>query len=369
MYKSTGTKLLFFKRLNPAQGNYSTGDEKMEEGLEEILECSCGLDVHKDKIEACILKTGAKAAYRETFGCISSELDRLCRWINEHGCKDIAMESTGVYWLPIYERIEAKCPDRQSLLVVNAYEIKNMPGRKTDIKDAHWIALLLKRGLLRQHNSFIPEHTVRSMREVSRLRRKITGDRSKASNQLEKFLQTHGFKFSSVFSSITGMSSTALLKRLAQRGKLSLRDIYDCCYRNLKHVPEEILAAVNGELNEGAVKKRIENPELHSSFSISRQKIGSGGKKAHTSPYPKRRVFAGNQAAAIFFIFLLWYLYRLWPRATRRSSSFTQRSPFLTILLYHRSYFMIPKQPSAWMDRFIRRRAPCMLSSLSRTSW
>ena len=236
----------------------------MEEGLEEILECSCGLDVHKDKIEACILKTGAKAAYRETFGCISSELDRLCRWINEHGCKDIAMESTGVYWLPIYERIEEKCPDRQSLLVVNAYEIKNMPGRKTDIKDAHWIALLLKRGLLRQHNSFIPEHTVRSMREVSRLRRKITGDRSKASNQLEKFLQTHGFKFSSVFSSITGMSSTALLKRLAQRGKLSLRDIYDCCYRNLKHVPEEILAAVNGELNEAERKllcfhiKRIE---------------------------------------------------------------------------------------------------------------
>ena len=236
----------------------------MEEGLEEILECSCGLDVHKDKIEACILKTGAKAAYRETFGCISSELDRLCRWINEHGCKDIAMESTGVYWLPIYERIEAKCPDRQSLLVVNAYEIKNMPGRKTDIKDAHWIALLLKRGLLRQHNSFIPEHTVRSMREVSRLRRKITGDRSKASNQLEKFLQMHGFKFSSVFSSITGMSSTALLKRLAQRGKLSLRDIYDCCYRNLKHVPEEILAAVNGELNEAERKllcfhiKRIE---------------------------------------------------------------------------------------------------------------
>ena len=236
----------------------------MEEGLEEILECSCGLDVHKDKIEACILKTGAKAAYRETFGCISSELDRLCKWIKEHGCKDIAMESTGVYWLPIYERIEEKCSDRQSLLVVNAYEIKNMPGRKTDIKDAHWIALLLKRGLLRQHNSFIPEHTVRSMREISRLRRKITGDRSKASNQLEKFLQTHGFKFSSVFSSITGMSSTALLKRLAQRGKLSLRDIYDCCYRNLKHVPEEILAAVNGELNEAERKllcfhiKRIE---------------------------------------------------------------------------------------------------------------
>lgn len=236
----------------------------MEEGLEEILESSCGLDVHKDKIEACILKTGAKSAYRETFGCIPSELDRLCKWINDYGCKDIAMESTGVYWLSIYERIEAKCPDLQSLMVVNAYEIKNMPGRKTDIKDAHWIALLLKRGLLRKHNSFIPDHIVRDMREISRLRRKITEERSKASNQLEKFLQSHGFKFSSVFSSITGMSSTAMLKRLSENGKLSLRDIYDCCRKNLKHVPEEILAAVNGELNDverkllGFLLKRID---------------------------------------------------------------------------------------------------------------
>lgn len=90
--------------------------------MEEILECSCGLDVHKDKIEACILKTGAGSAYRETFGCIPSELNRLCEWLNAHGCRNIAMESTGVYWLPIYERIEEKCAPCESLLVVNAYE-------------------------------------------------------------------------------------------------------------------------------------------------------------------------------------------------------------------------------------------------------
>ena len=222
----------------------------MEDGLEEILECSCGLDVHKDKIEACILKTGSESVYRETFGCTSRELDRLCEWINCHGCKDVAMESTGVYWLSVYERIEKRCPDYQSLSVVNAYEIKNMPGRKSDIRDAHWIALLLKRGLLRMHNSFIPEHTVRNIREVSRMRRKVIQERSKASNQLEKFLQTHGFKFSSVFSSITGMSATRLMHRLAEHGKITLRDIYDSYNKHLKRVPEEIMAAVSGELNE-----------------------------------------------------------------------------------------------------------------------
>ena len=227
----------------------------MEEGIEEILEISCGLDVHEEMIEACVLKTGAEAAYRERFGCTSKELDRLCVWLNGHGCKDVAMESTGVYWLPVYERIEEKCPGYQSLLVVNAYEIRNMPGRKSDVADAQWIATLLKHGLLRKYNSFIPEHAVRNMREVSRLRRKVTGQRITATNQLEKFLQMHGFKFSSVFSSITGVSSTALLTRLAEQGKVTLRDIHDCCDKRLKHVPEEILAAVNGELNE--VEKKL----------------------------------------------------------------------------------------------------------------
>ena len=227
----------------------------MEEGIEVILDCSCGLDVHEEMIEACIIKVSDDAEYRKRFGCTSGELDKLCEWINEHECKDVAMESTGVYWLPVYERIEEKCPGFQSLLVVNAYEIKNMPGRKSDPEDAHWIATLLLHGLLRKYNSFIPEHVVRNMREISRLRRKITGQRITAVNQLEKFLQTHGFKFSSVFSSITGVSSTALINRLSQNGKLSIRDIHDCCSKRLKHVPDEIMAAVHGELNE--VEKKL----------------------------------------------------------------------------------------------------------------
>lgn len=215
--------------------------------MEEILDCGCGLDVHKDKIEACILKKGSKSAYRETFGCISSDLNKLCDWLKEHECKNIAMESTGVYWLPIYERIEEKCAPCESLYVVNAYEIRNMPGRKTDVKDAQWLAELLCHGLL--HNSFIPDRKVRNMREISRLRRKTVQSRATEINRLEKYLQRHGFKFSSVFSSITGVSASALLHRLSTQGKLSLRDIQDCSKKGLKHLPEEIFAAINGELN------------------------------------------------------------------------------------------------------------------------
>ena len=227
----------------------------MEEEISIILDCSCGLDIHEKMIEACIIRTGAEEIKRERFGCTSKELDALCEWINGQECKDVAMESTGVYWLPVYERIEERCPGHQSLLVVNAHEIKNMPGRKSDTADAQWIATLLQHGLLRKYNSFIPEHDVRNMREVTRLRRKITEQKATAINQLEKFLQMHGFKFSSVFSSITGVSSTGLLRRLAANGKISMRDIYDCCNKNLKHVPEEIRAAVKGELNE--VEKKL----------------------------------------------------------------------------------------------------------------
>ena len=91
----------------------------MEELLEEILEIGCGLDVHKDKIEACILRKGDKVVYRETFGCISSELNKLCNWLNSFKCKNIAMESTGVYWMPVYERIEEN-PGDGSLCITSS---------------------------------------------------------------------------------------------------------------------------------------------------------------------------------------------------------------------------------------------------------
>ena len=215
--------------------------------MEPILECCCGMDVHKDKIEACILRSGMEAPIRETFGCIPSELKRLCTWLGSYDCRHFAMESTGVYWMPVYEQIESSCLHDQ-LYVVNAHEIRNLPGRKTDVKDAEWIAQLLQCGLL--HNSFIPERDIRFMREVSRTRRKTVGERSSLMNHLEKYLQMHGFKFSSVFSSITVASCQKLIRRLADKGSLDGSDIHECWNGRLRSVPSEIYAAVNGELSE-----------------------------------------------------------------------------------------------------------------------
>ena len=220
--------------------------------MEVLLNCCCGLDVHKDKIEGCILKNAERTAIRQTFGCISSELDRLCKWLCEYECLYVAMESTGVYWEPIYDRIQKKCPDMKELMIVNAHHMRNLPGRKTDIKDAEWITQLLQHGLL--SNSFIPEKTVRTMRELSRQRRQFVREHSTYSNRIEKFLQRHGFKLSSVVSSIMGVSGQRILYMLTDKGELSIEDVRACCHHSLKKAPEEIHRAIIGCLNETECK-------------------------------------------------------------------------------------------------------------------
>ena len=216
--------------------------------MDAILNCCCGLDVHKDKIEACILKSAEQTAIRSTFGSKSSELDKLCIWLNENECYHVAMESTGVYWQPIYDRIEEKCTAIESLMVVNAHHMHNVPGRKTDIKDAEWIAQLLQHGLLT--NSFIPRKEIRSLREISRARRKLVQNRATHLNRLEKSLQSHGFKLSSVVSNIVGSSGRKILNKLAEQGALSFEDIMTCYNHRLRKTPEEIYEAVSGKLEE-----------------------------------------------------------------------------------------------------------------------
>lgn len=215
--------------------------------MEVLLERCCGLDVHKDAVQACILIAGKEVvALRESFGCFRSELSRLCTWLKENRCMHAAMESTGVYWQPIYDQIEEEIPDMQSLMVVNASHMRNLPGRKSDVKDAEWIAQLLQHGLLSK--SFIPEKDVRTMREISRYRIGYVNDRTRQINRLEKFLQKHGFKLSSVIDSIVGASGKKMLNVLSRKGMLTLDDVRLCSDRRLKKTPEEIHVAMNGKL-------------------------------------------------------------------------------------------------------------------------
>jgi len=215
-----------------------------------MMDCCCGLDVHKDVIYACILKGSPDeepVAIHAQFKAIQSDLQAMCLWLMEHECFNVAMESTGVYWRPVYEACEEHLDGLKCLMLVNAHHMRNLPGRKSDVKDAEWIATLFRHGLLKP--SFVPERLIRNLREYLRLHRAFVEERSRYANRLEKFLQAHGFKLSSVLSSILGASGRRLLTTLSEKGVLSPIDVSDAIDRRVKTPMEEIRLAVNGKLD------------------------------------------------------------------------------------------------------------------------
>lgn len=228
--------------------------------METLLYCCCGLDVHKDLIEACILQGEGlePKVFRESFGTTRPELLRLTRWLSTNDCYSVAMESTGVFWKPIYETLELNSDYWENIWVVNANHMRNLPGRKSDIADAEWIATLLRHGLLEK--SFVPPAAIRDLREYSRLHRTFVQERCRYVNRLEKFLQAHGFKFSSVMSDILCVSGRSLLDILADTGIITEADVIKNC-RRLRHSPVEISEAVCGNLT--AAEQRLLKHLLH----------------------------------------------------------------------------------------------------------
>lgn len=216
--------------------------------MQAILECCCGVDVHKDMIEACIIQGIENPVFlRQQFSTIPSELQEFVQWLYENDCYHIAMESTGVYWKPIYETIEEFSPYYESIVVANAHHMRNLPGRKTDVKDAEWIATLLQHGLLEP--SFVPNRTIRNLREYSRTYKNYVSEKSRCINRMEKFLQTHGFKLSSVLSDINNVSGIRILTLLSEKGSLSVDDVKNAISSNTKCSAEEIQSAICGRLN------------------------------------------------------------------------------------------------------------------------
>ncbi|MEW6772316.1 MAG: IS110 family transposase [Bacillota bacterium] len=167
----------------------------------------CGLDVHKKSITACAITPEGKET--KTFGTMTEDLLDLADWIVSKGCTSVAMESTGVFWKPVYNVLELKDLE---VLVVNAKHIKAVPGRKTDVSDAEWIAQLLRHGLLR--GSFIPNREQRELRESVGLRKSFIEERARQVNRLQKVLEGAGIKLSAVVSDITGVSGRAMLEAM-----------------------------------------------------------------------------------------------------------------------------------------------------------
>lgn len=207
-----------------------------------IIERACGLDVHKDNITACIITPTGKEI--ETFSTKTVYLIELVDWIKEHGCIHVAMESTSVYWKPIVNLLEAEDIE---FLVVNAQHIKAVPGRKTDVKDAEWIAKLLRHGLLRA--SFIPDRNQRELRELVRYRRSIIEERARQLNRIQKVLEGANIKLGSVVSNITGVSSLDMLRSIAN-GVEDLDILADYARGVMKQKKEQLKLALQGYIQE-----------------------------------------------------------------------------------------------------------------------
>lgn len=176
--------------------------------LEVVHERCCGLDVHKKTVVACVIIPGTREV--RTFGTMTDELEALATWLEEHGVTHVAMESTGVFWKPIYNVLEA---GDFELLVVNAQHMKAVPGRKTDVKDAEWIADLLRHGLLRA--SYVPSREERELRELVRYRKSLIRERAAEVNRVQKVLEGANIKLASVASDVLGKSGRAMLEALS----------------------------------------------------------------------------------------------------------------------------------------------------------
>lgn len=180
-------------------------------GLEVVHPRCCGLDVHKKTVVACAITD--EGMQTRSFQTMTADLENLARWLQKLQIRQVAMESTGVYWVPIYNVLERdRRPDE--LLVVNAAHIKAVPGRKTDVKDAEWIATLLRCGLLR--GSRIPDREQRELRELLRHRTTLIDQRAQLMNRLHKLLEGANIKLASVATNIGGVSAMEMLTQLAE---------------------------------------------------------------------------------------------------------------------------------------------------------
>ncbi len=211
--------------------------------MEVVNERCCGLDIHKKNVVACLIVSGAETSpVKEvrSFGTMTQDILAMADWLESAGCTVVAMESTGVYWKPVYNLLE----EHFELMLVNAQHIKAVPGRKTDVKDAEWIADLLRHGLLKA--SFVPNRQQRELRELIRFRRSLVEERASVLNRLQKVLEGANIKLASVVSSVDGRSARAMLEELVS-GSTDTAAMADLAKGRLKEKIPELQKALEGK--------------------------------------------------------------------------------------------------------------------------
>lgn len=207
--------------------------------MEVVYECCCGIDVHKKMIVACLMK-GRKHELRQ-FGTMTRELREMSAWLKKSGCQMAAMESTGPYWKPLYNIFEL---EDLEVMVVNAAHMKALPGRKTDVKDAQWIADLLRHGLLKA--SYIPDREQRELREISRYRKSLIEERAREINRLQKMLEGANIKIGSVISDVNGSSSRKIISEIIGNKDLTEDDLKKLLHGSLHKKMDEIMPSIDG---------------------------------------------------------------------------------------------------------------------------
>ena len=212
--------------------------------LKEVYPNSAGLDVHKKFVIACRLTVDAAGETRSEnrkFSTLRDELVALADWLAEGRVTHVAMESTGVYWQPIYNVLEG----RFELFVVNAQSIKRMSGRKTDMKDAEWIGTLMQHGLLQR--SFIPSRPQRALRDLVRYRLSLVQEHSRFANRLHKVLEGTNLKLSSVITDLQGVSAQAILRQLLN-GQTDPKTLAELAKGRLRLKRAELERALAGQI-------------------------------------------------------------------------------------------------------------------------
>ena len=212
----------------------------------EILFTHCvGLDVHKKTIVACVLLSSPEGVQRliKHFATTMAGLEALDAWLTGLGVTHVAMESTGVYWKPVFNVLSSHL----EVWIVNARDMKQVPGRKTDVCDAEWICRLMGYGLLKR--SFIPEVEQRDLRDLTRYRRRLVEERTSASNRIEKILEDSNVKLSAVVSKLQGVSARAMIEALIA-GETDTTKIADLAKARLRSKIPELEAALVGQIRD-----------------------------------------------------------------------------------------------------------------------
>lgn len=206
--------------------------------FEQVVERGCGMDVHKGTVVVTIRGKGIKTQTK-SYSTFTRSLIKLKKWLNKHGITHIAMESTGVYWKPVFNILG----DDFEILLVNARHVKNVPGNKTDKKDSRWLAKLLLSGLLR--GSFIPTQEIRELRDLSRYRKKLTHQISAEKNRFQKILEDANIKLSSVLSDVFGATGKKIMARILE-GDYQPEQLLYYVHGRVKASREEIKEALTG---------------------------------------------------------------------------------------------------------------------------